>query len=193
MNFTYIWNRFEYCLKKFVCPKRKLDVNPRSTFFVDGIAQSYVGAGTISMDCPPPSHSTVPPSLGDVEDHVGTFVHPSHPTNITPLNFRAELVVIPSNSHMHYFLRPPSSQSGVPPDDVVLCSFIPDSSLVVNEAQPTDRVGVTQPTCVVIYEEYEWEFEHQHSVKDDSLPFQPSPFFPSFFGEPAIHDFACVS
>jgi len=30
-------------------------------------------------------------------------------------------------------------------------------------------------------------------VKDDSLPFEPLPFFPSFFGEPAIHDFACVS
>jgi len=83
--------------------------------------------------------------------------------------------------------------SGVPPDDAVLCSSILDSSLVENEEQPTDGVGVAQPTCNVFHEEYEWDLEHQHSVKDDSLPSEPLPFFPSFFGEPAIHDFTCVS
>jgi len=94
---------------------------------------------------------------------------------------------------MHSFLRPPSSHSGVPPNDVVLCSSIPDSSLVVNKEQPTDEVGVAQPTCVVIHEEYEWDLEHQHSKKDDSLPSEPPPFLPSFFGEPTIHNFVCVS
>jgi len=81
----------------------------------------------------------------------------------------------------------------VPPDGVVLCSSITDSSLVLNKEQPTDGVGVAQPTCVVIHEEYEWELEHQHSMKDDSLPSQPPSFFPNIIGEPAIHDFTCVS
>jgi len=63
----------------------------------------------------------------------------------------------------------------------------------MNEEQAIDRVGVAQPTCNVIHEEYEWELEHQHSMKDDSLPSEPSPFFPNIFGEPAIHGFACVS
>jgi len=63
----------------------------------------------------------------------------------------------------------------------------------VNKEQPTDEVGVAQPTCTVIHEEYEWELEHQHSTKDDSLPSEPSPFFPNIVGEPTIHDFACVS
>ena len=94
---------------------------------------------------------------------------------------------------MHYVLRPPSLHSDVPPDDVVLCLSIPDSSLVVNEEQPIDGVGVAQPTCAIIHEEYEWELEHQHSAKDDSLPSEPPPFFPNLFDEPAIHDFACVS
>lgn len=63
----------------------------------------------------------------------------------------------------------------------------------MNEEQPTSGVGVAQPTCVVIHEEYEWEFGHQHSAKYDSLPFEPPLFFPSLFGEPAIHDFQFVS
>jgi len=82
--------------------------------------------------------------------------------------------------------------SGVPPDDVVLCLSILGSSLIVSEEQPIDGVGVSKPTCIVIHEEYEWELEHQHSARDDSLPFEPHLFFPNIFGEPAIHDFACV-
>lgn len=39
----------------------------------------------------------------------------------------------------------------------LLCSSIPDSTLVVNEHQATDGVGVAQPTRVVIHEEYDWE------------------------------------
>lgn len=104
MKFAYLWDRFKYCLKKSSRPKRKLDVKPRSTFFIDGTVQSHVGAGTISMDSPLPSHSTIPPSPSDAEDHVRTFFHPSHPPNITSLNFCVELVVSPSSSHMHSFL-----------------------------------------------------------------------------------------
>jgi len=44
-----------------------------------------------------------------------------------------------------------------------------------------------------IHEVYEWELEHQNSVKDDSLPSDPPPFFPNIVGEPTTHDFACVS
>lgn len=83
--------------------------------------------------------------------------------------------------------------SGVPPDDVVLCSSIPDSSLVVNEEQPTDGVGVAQTTCAIIHEECEWDLEEKISAKDDCLPSEPPPYFPSIIGEPAIHDSACVS
>jgi len=48
-----------------------------------------------------------------------------------------------------------------------------DSTLVVNEDQAIDGVGVAQPTCAVIHEEYEWELEHQHLAKDDSLLSKP--------------------
>lgn len=103
MKFAYLWDWFEYCLKKSAHPKRNIDVKPRSTFFFNGATQSHVGVGIVSMDCSPPSHSTVPPSLCDVEDHVHTFVQPSHPPNITPHNFCIDLLVSPSSSHMHSF------------------------------------------------------------------------------------------
>jgi len=63
----------------------------------------------------------------------------------------------------------------------------------VNKEQVTDRVGVVQPTCIIIHEEYDWELEYQHSVKDDSLPSKTPSFFPDIFGEPSIHYFACIS
>lgn len=83
--------------------------------------------------------------------------------------------------------------SSVPLDDIVLCSSIQGSSLVVNVKQPIDRVGVAQSPCAVIHEEYECGLEHQHSMRDDSLPSEPPPLFPNIFGEPTIHSFACVS
>ena len=94
---------------------------------------------------------------------------------------------------MNFVPQPPSSHLNVPLDDIVLCSSIPDCTLVVNEDQAIDRVGVAQPTCIVIHEEYDQELEYQHSAKHDSLLSEPPPFFPEIFGEPAIHDFACVS
>jgi len=94
---------------------------------------------------------------------------------------------------MHFVPQPSSSYSTNPSDDIVLCSSILDSTLVVNEDQAIDGVGFAQPTCVVIHEEHDWELEHQHSMKDDSLSSEPPPFFPDIFGEPIIHDFACVS
>jgi len=94
---------------------------------------------------------------------------------------------------MHYVPQPPYLHSSIPFDDIILCSSILDSTLVVNKKQAIGGVGVAQPICIVIHEEYEWEFEHQHLTKDDSLPFKPPPFFPDIFGEPAIPDFACVS
>jgi len=94
---------------------------------------------------------------------------------------------------MYFVPQTPSSYSDDPLDDVVLCSSITDSTLVVNEDQSIDGVGVAQPTCTIIHEEYHWELEHQSSTKDDSLMSEPHPFFPDIFGDSAIHDFTCVS
>jgi len=78
---------------------------------------------------------------------------------------------------MHFVPQPPSLYSNDRPDDTVLCSSIPNSTLVVNEDQAIDRVGVAQPTSIVIHDECDWELEHQHSMKYDSLLFEPPLFF----------------
>ena len=104
MKFAYLWDRFENFPKKSSRPKRKLDIKPLSTFSIDVTVQSHVGVGTVSTDCPPPSHLAPPPLPSDVEDHAHTPVHPSQPLNITSLNFCAYLVVNPSSPHMHSFL-----------------------------------------------------------------------------------------
>lgn len=104
MKFSYIWDRFEYYLKTSAFPKRKFEIKPRSTFFVDGVAQSHVEACIVSTNSLPSSYSTTPPLPSDVENHPHTPVRPSHPPNITSLNFHENLVVSPSIPHMHSFL-----------------------------------------------------------------------------------------
>ena len=144
MKFAYLWDRFEYCLKKSARPKRKLDINPHLTFFIDGTVQSHVGVGIVLTNYLPPSHLATPPLPNDVENHAHKLIHPSLSPNITPLDFHADLVVSSSSSHMHSFLQPLSLHSGVPPDDSFLCSSILDSTLIVNKEQPTDVVSVAQ-------------------------------------------------
>lgn len=126
-------------------------------------------------------------------EHAHKSVQLSHLPNITSLKFFTYLVVIPLICHMNFVPQPPFLYSNDPLDDTILCSSILDSILIMNEDQAIHGVGFAQPTCIVIHEEYDWEPEHQHSAKDDSFLFEPPPFFLDLFGEPAIHDFACVS
>ncbi len=148
---------------------------------------------TIISHCLPSPHQTTSPLQSDAGEHEHTSIQLSHPPNITSLNFYANLAMRPSICHMYFVMQPPSSYSDDPLDDNVLCSSISDTTLVLKEDQATDGVGVTQPTHTFIHEECDWELEHQNSAKDDSLLFEPPSFFPDIFGEPTIHDFACVS
>lgn len=104
MKFSYLWDWFEYFLKKYARPKRKFEIKPHSTFFVDGAAQSHVEASIISTNFPSSSYLTTLLLPSDVEDHAHTPVYPSNPSNITSLNFRTDLVVNPSSPQMNYFL-----------------------------------------------------------------------------------------
>ena len=56
--------------------------------------------------------------------------------------------------HMYFVPQPLSSYSDDPLHCIVLCSSIPNSTLVVNKDEVSDRVGVAQPTYSVIHEEY---------------------------------------
>jgi len=193
MKFQCLMDKFDYYLTKFVNPKRKFKPKPHSTYFGDGATQSQTNMVIVTSDCPSSPHQTAPPLQNDVGEQAHTYVQLSHPSNITSLNFHADLVAKPIGSHMHVLPQPPSWCSADPPNCIVLCSSIMDSTFIMNEDQVINRVGVAQPTCAIIHEEFDWEIEHQTSAKDDSLVSEPPPFFPNIFGDPAIHDFACAS
>jgi len=61
MKFQYLWDIFEYCLHKSLCPKIKSKFKPLSTYFSDGAAQSQASIVVVTSDCPPSPHQTTPP------------------------------------------------------------------------------------------------------------------------------------
>jgi len=128
-----------------------------------------------------------------VGEHEHTFFEQSHPPNITPSDFRADLVVSPIPHHMYFVPQPPSSYSDQPPDDTVLCSSIPESTLFLNEDRSINGVGVSQPTCDAIQEECDCEFEHPPTVEDHPYLSVPPPFSPDILDDPTIPNSSCVS
>ena len=88
--------------------------------------------------------------------------------------------------HMYFIPQPPYFYFDDPLDDTVLFSSIAFSTLVLNKDQSIDGVGVAQPTCTVIHEEYDWELEHHSSAKDHSLLSDPPLFLTSLLILPSM-------
>jgi len=105
---------------------------------------------------------------------------------ITTLKFHADLVGKLMGCHMPLLPQPMSLHSLDPPDYTIFSYSIMESTAIVNKDQGTTKVGVAQLTCSVIYDEYDWELEHQPTVKDDLILFTPPPLFPGIFGDSAI-------
>jgi len=103
------------------------------------------------------------------------------------------LVADPLGYHIDFVPQPPSSYKDDPSDGTVLCSSIPNSTLVLNEDQAIDGFGVAQPTCPSIHEEYDSELEHPPAAKGHPYLSTPLPFFPDLLGDLALLDFSCVS
>ena len=57
--------------------------------------------------------------------------------------------------HIYFVPQPLSLYSDHPLDCIVLCFFILDSTPILNKDRSIDKVGVAQPTCIFIHEEYE--------------------------------------
>ena len=71
--------------------------------------------------------------------------------------------------HTQLLPQPPSLCSVDPPDCTILCSSILDPAPVVKEYQAINEVDVAQPTCAIIYDEYDQGSESQPTMKDDLL------------------------
>lgn len=193
MKFQYLMDIFEYFLNDSVHLKMKFKFKPHLAYFSGEVAQSHTDTVAVTRDCLPSPHQTTSPPQSDVGEHAHAYVQLSHPPNNTSLNFHANFVVNSMGCHMHVLPQPPSLRSDNPPDCTVLCSSIPGSTPILNEDQAIDGVGVTQPTCFVIHEKYEWGLEHQPMARDDSLSSVHPPLFHDIFGDSAIPDFSHVS
>ena len=78
------------------------------------------------------------------------LTHPSTPPN---LDIYVYLAYKLDSFHMDSFPQPPSPCSIDPPNCIVLCSSILDSTCVVNEDQVVYGVGAVYPTCIIILDE----------------------------------------
>lgn len=66
MKIFYLWDQFEYYVRKSSHPKEKFGFKPHSTCFTNGAVQSQMDVVTITSDCLPSPHQTAPPSQSDV-------------------------------------------------------------------------------------------------------------------------------
>ena len=86
-------------------------------------------------------------------DHAHTFVELSHPPTPPALDIYVDFACNAIGCHVDSFPQPLSQRSVDPSDCTILCSSIPNSSLVVNEDQVVDGVSVVQATCTIIHDE----------------------------------------
>lgn len=111
----------------------KLNFKPCLAYFSDGVAQSQMDTMIITSDFPPSPHQTTPPPQNDMEEHAHMSPQLPHPPTITSLNFCTDFVVKPMDFHVPFLPQPLSSCLVDPLNCIVLCSFVLDSTPVVNE------------------------------------------------------------
>jgi len=81
-----------------------------------------------------------------------TSVEMSHPSTPPAIDIYTDLACKPVGRHVDLLPQHPSPCSSYPPDCIVLCSFVLNSTLIVNEDQVVDRFGVMQPTYAIIHD-----------------------------------------
>ena len=112
------------------------------------------------------------------------------PPHLPLISTHIQLTSLPVVTWIHS-LKPASPRSIDPLDYTTLCYSVPNSTLVVNEDQVVDGVGVVQPTCTTIHDECVRESKEEPTVKDDSLPAAPHSLHPDIPCDSATVDFPC--
>jgi len=115
----------------------------------------------------------------------------SHPPTPPTLDIYTVLACKLVGCHVDFLPQPPSPHSSNLLDCTILCSSISTSTLVVNEDQAIDGVGVMQPTYAIIHDECVQKYEQEPEVKDDSLPSTPHPLYLDISCDSATFGFSC--
>ena len=111
----------------------------------------------VTSDCPSSSNQTALALQCELGEGAHISVKLSHPPTRTTLDLYENLASNIVGCHVDLFPWPSSPRSVDPLDCTMLCSPISNSLLVVHNDQVSYRVGVDQPTCAIIYDEYVWE------------------------------------
>lgn len=127
----------------------------------------------------------------DVGEVASQFVELSPPPTPPSLDICTDLDCNPDGCHLISFSHALSSGSYDPLDFIVLCSFVSNSTTVVDEDQVVDGFGVEKLTYAVIYDEYVWESKEEPTVKDDLILYTPHPLYLDIFRESSISVFPC--
>lgn len=122
-------------------------------------------------------------------EHAHISVELSHPPTPPSLDIRVNLACKNVLHYMDLFPQPPFLHSIDPLDCTILCSFVPDSTLVVKEDQVVDGFGIVQPTYTIICDDYVWESKEEPIMKDDSLPSVPHLLYPNIPYDSSTVDF----
>lgn len=143
----------------------------------------------VTSDCPSSSHQTALAPQCEVGESTRTFVELSYPPTPLALDICENLACKLAGCHVDLSPQPPSPHSVDPPDCTILCSSVPDSTLVVIEDQVVDRVGFVKQIRTIINDECVWESKEEPMVKDDSLPSVPHPLYLDIYFDYATFDF----
>jgi len=131
IDWEFLDGRFEYLLHISKNPQFLKSFGPRSAYFDDGVAQSQVGTIVVTSDRPPSPHQIAPPPWSDVGENAHTFVELSHPPTPSAFDIYAYLACKLAGGHVDSFPQPLSLCFIDPPDCTILCSIVPESTLIL--------------------------------------------------------------
>lgn len=126
--------------------------------------------------------------MGEVSNPSAELSHPPTPPS---LDIYIDLACKNVGYYVKFFSQPSSSRSVDPLDYIVLCSFVPNSTIIIHEDQVVDRIGFEKPTCTIIYDEYVCEYKEEPTVKDDILLSTHHPLFLEIFCDSTISYLSC--
>lgn len=108
---------------------------------------------TVRSDSLSSSDQTTRAPQCEVGEGARTSVEMPHPSTPPAIDIYTDLACKPVGRHVDLLPQHPSPFSSYPPDCIVLCSFVLNSTLIVNKDQVVDGVGVVQPTYTIIHDE----------------------------------------
>lgn len=151
IDWKFLRERFHYLLHISENPQVLESFKPLPTYLSVRDAKSKMDKVIVTSDCPSSSHQTALALQCEVGEGAHPSVELSHPPTPLALEFYVDLACKTFGCHVDLFPQPLSPRSVDPPDYIVLCSPVLESTLVVHEDQVIDGIVLSiQPALSFI-------------------------------------------